>query len=229
MEQRPVNGVLFDLDNTLIDRDLAFLNWATWFVAEQLSIADEAAAKHEIEWLVGLDYQHGPHRPLFAAVAGRFPDFVSDLQVLADAFPAQLREHIAPLDEQTVSLLDLLDSSGIPWGIVTNGSPTQLKKIERVGLTRAQCVIVSAIFGARKPERAIFHAAANAIGVPPENILFIGDNIEADIIGAANAGMQTAWMKRGREWPMGENSVVPNYLISHVAEIQALVSIGRLS
>jgi putative hydrolase of the HAD superfamily len=223
MTDRTIAGVLFDLDNTLIDRDLAFLGWARWFVAEQMLVADGAVAAQEIEWLVGLDYQHGPNRPLFAAVATRFSELVSDVNTFADEFPTRLREHIPPLDEPTLALLAELEIGEVPWGIVTNGSPTQLKKIERMGLDRAACVVVSGIFGARKPERAIFHAAAAALGVAPEQILFVGDNVEADIVGAANAGMVTAWMRRGRDWPDNDAGIVPDYIIDHTAEIRPVI------
>jgi putative hydrolase of the HAD superfamily len=98
-----------------------------------------------------------------------------------------------------------------------------LKKIERVGLDRAACVVVSGIIGIRKPERAIFHAAADGWGVEPTVVLFIGDIIEADIIGASYAGMMTAWMRRGREWPVSAGIAKPDFVINHVEEIRGAV------
>lgn len=56
----------------------------------------------------------------------------------------------------------------------------------------------------------------------PEEVLFVGDNIEADIIGAAKAGMLTAWMRRRREWPVNDAGIVPDFVIDHVAEIRLI-------
>lgn len=223
MTSRTIAGVLFDLDNTLIDRDLAFLSWAQTFVAERLQIDDELAAT-EVARLIELDDGgYGSKPAMFAEIQSRYPDHIDDAEVLASEFTTNLRDHIPPLDEPTLALLAALEAGGVPWGIVTNGSPTQLKKIERVGLDRARCVIVSGIIGVRKPERAIFHAAADGLGVAPAEVLFVGDNIEADIIGAANAGMITAWMRRGREWPVSVEVVKPDFVVNHVEETRAII------
>ncbi|CAN5657944.1 hexitol phosphatase HxpA [soil metagenome] len=221
-----ISGVLFDLDNTLIDRDIAFRGWAEWYVSAHLAIADEPLRRAEVDWLVTLDQQFGPNSATFAAIHSKYPDRVESVEALAMDFVADLRHHILPLDVPTIALLHDLATAGIPWGIVTNGSPTQLKKIERVGLTGAKCVMVSGILGIRKPEPGIFLAAAEGLGVAPENILFVGDNVEADILGAANVGMKTAWMHRGRQWPANEAGIEPDLRIDHVAKIRTFVGPG---
>lgn len=216
----------FDLDNTLIDRDLAFMNWARWFVAEQLHVSGESIVAKEVDWLIALDDGgYGPKPAMLSAIQERYPEHITDPAALAEAFTANLRDHIPPLDDRTIALLAEFAELGIPWGIVTNGSPTQLKKIERVGLAGAKRVIVSGILGIRKPELGIFLVAAEGLGVAREQILFVGDNAEADILGAANAGMTTAWMRRGREWPISEIGVNPDYMIEQVADIRSALGL----
>jgi putative hydrolase of the HAD superfamily len=223
-----ISGVLFDLDNTLIDRDVAFENWAMHFVTSQLQVIDDELVRSEVEWLTALDAGgYGLKPAMFAAIQERYPEHVADPQSLSESFTADLRSHIPLLDEQTIVLLKNFETADIPWGIVTNGSPTQLKKIERVGLTGAKCVMVSAILGIRKPEAGIFLAAAEGLEVEPGRILFVGDNVEADILGAANVGMKTAWMHRGREWPVNEAGIEPDLVIDHVAEARGMI--GSLS
>ncbi|MGH2548590.1 MAG: HAD family hydrolase [Thermomicrobiales bacterium] len=223
-----ISGVLFDLDNTLIDRDIAFENWAHYFATVQLQLIEDELAKVEVEWLTALDAGgYGPKPAMFAAIHKRYPNHIADPQSLAESFTAELRDHLPPLDEPTIALLKDLETAGIPWGIVTNGSPTQLKKLERVGLDGAKCVVVSGILGIRKPEPGIFLAAAEGLGLEPGNILFVGDNVEADIIGAANVGMTTAWMHRGRSWPVNEAGIEPYLVIEHVAEIRGMLAVPR--
>ena len=120
---------------------------------------------------------------------------------MAVTFPEQLCRHIT-LESETTHLLAKLAEWGLPFGIVTNGSAGQRFKVEALGLHRqTSCVFVSALFGARKPEQAIFLAAADCLGMAPHEVLFVGDNPAADIVGARNAGMRTAWLPRGRPWP----------------------------
>lgn len=56
--------------------------------------------------------------------------------------------------------------------------------------------------GFAKPDRRIFQAAADAVGVPMEAVLHVGDDAAMDVLGALDAGMQAAWVNRaGKPWP----------------------------
>jgi putative hydrolase of the HAD superfamily len=57
-------------------------------------------------------------------------------------------------------------------------------------------VVCSAMVGYRKPHQAIFGVLSEGLGVPPESILFVGDDLVADVEGAGGAGMlpvHAAW------------------------------------
>ncbi len=47
----------------------------------------------------------------------------------------------------------------------------------------------------RKPDRRIFHAALDRIGVAAPQAVFIGDNLHADIFGARRAGLLPIWKR----------------------------------
>jgi HAD superfamily hydrolase (TIGR01509 family) len=49
-------------------------------------------------------------------------------------------------------------------------------------------VILSTVFGRRKPHASLFLAAARALGLPPQRCAYIGDNLSRDLIGARQAG-----------------------------------------
>ncbi len=53
--------------------------------------------------------------------------------------------------------------------------------------------------GCAKPDAAIFHAAAEAVGCRPEQMLHVGDDPDLDVAGAIAAGCQAAWVVRGDE------------------------------
>jgi len=56
--------------------------------------------------------------------------------------------------------------------------------------------------GAAKPDRRIFEALLERAGLAPAEMLYVGDDPEADVEGARRAGLQAVWIDRfGREWP----------------------------
>jgi len=80
-------------------------------------------------------------------------------------------------------------SARVPFGIVTNGSRYQLHTIQALGLdSRTPCILVSELVGCRKPDAAIFAAAATRLGVPPGAVLFVGDKPRSRCVGRSSRG-----------------------------------------
>ena len=86
-------------------------------------------------------------------------------------------------------------------------------------------VVVSQRVGTIKPHRAIFVAAAEALGSPrPATILHVGDDWAADVVGAANAGWRTAYLDaRPADSPLPsshrDGSVVPDLELAELADL----------
>jgi putative hydrolase of the HAD superfamily len=229
--ERVIAAVLFDLDNTLFDRDLVFAAWARTFVRERLGLIEEDEVEEAIRVIVEIDASGYVSRTAFLrALNNRYAVLTEPIDQLVAAFRDQLVAHMPSLDEETERLLGALERGGVPWGIITNGAPSQLNKIRKLGLEpRATCVLVSEIVGIRKPDPAIFRAAAEQLGITPANILFVGDNAVADIGGAYGAGMQTAWLHRGRLWPESSSSLAPHHIIASLADLIPVVAARSLS
>jgi inorganic pyrophosphatase len=223
-----VNAVLFDLDNTLADRDRAFRAWASWFALKHLDLVDQQEVDEAVAELIELDADgRTPKHLVFSTLKDRYPHLTEDVDDLSAAFRPQLLGHLPPLGIDAARLIATLDAAGMPWGIVSNGSMSQLRKVEKLDLVDgAACIVVSESVGARKPDPAIFHAAAAMIGVAPARILVVGDHPEADIAGAARAGMQTAWLRRGREWP-AHVATVPDVIVDALDELLWLANPKR--
>ena len=58
-------------------------------------------------------------------------------------------------------------------------------------------IVISEEVDVRKPARGIFDALSGRLGIAPERILHVGDQLVADVAGAAAVGMRTAWITRG--------------------------------
>ncbi len=80
-----------------------------------------------------------------------------------------------------------------PLGMITNftDGPAARHIIEVLGLNPFfRHVIVSAEVGYRKPHPHIFEQFVEAMCVPADQILFVGDDLDADVQGSRDAGMQ---------------------------------------
>lgn len=75
--------------------------------------------------------------------------------------------------------------------IITNGfREAQSVKLNSSGLDRFfSNVHISEEVGFRKPHKEIFMHAVNKTGVKPSDCIMVGDNLEADVMGAFNAGI----------------------------------------
>jgi len=218
----PPDGVsqlaLFDLDNTLIDRQAAFRRWAEWFAdewglgpeaVEQLCLLDEDGFASRQEVFTGAR-QHW-----------RLPDSVDEL--IAGYRLSYPSFFVA--DGSVNQSLDRLRQAGIPVAVVTNGPPSQREKIERVGLDRRiDACCISEEVGAAKPSHQIFEAALTRLGLDqggPTHVTMVGDSPLADIGGARDMGFRTIWMSRGRRWDV--DGFQPDAAVATVAEAVDLI------
>ncbi|MBA4012345.1 MAG: HAD family hydrolase [Phenylobacterium sp.] len=197
------DAVLFDLDETLLDRatslrsflqdqfsrfggDLGSVDYSTW--ERRFVELDARGSVHKSVVYPALLHEYGG-RPSAAA------------HLLAD-YDAGCRQHARPFSGMA-DVLGALRRAGKRLGIVTNGeSAFQRRHIDALGLSAlVDEVLVSEEEGLRKPDPRLFARAAERLGVSPGQCLFVGDNPSADVLGAAAAGMKTAWFRCGQEWP----------------------------
>lgn len=102
------------------------------------------------------------------------------------------------LFDDVLPFLDGMKAKGMPMGIVTNGSAEQqMAKIRATGIgDRVEVVVSSEAVGWRKPQREIFLHAAERLGVRAKDCVMVGDNYEADYLGAKAAGMGAVLVDR---------------------------------
>jgi HAD superfamily hydrolase (TIGR01662 family) len=118
------------------------------------------------------------------------------------------------LADSTHALLEALRARGLKLALVSNtASPQWLLQpiLERQGIAeRVDAIVLSSEVGKRKPHPAIFERALSELDVDASDALFVGDRLEADVLGASRVGMMTiqaVWF-RADEGPAG---VEPDY------------------
>jgi putative hydrolase of the HAD superfamily len=101
-----------------------------------------------------------------------------------------LSPHQTALMPGTIDLLEYLKGKNYKLHILTNGfEEVQHIKLDKSGLSPFfNEIITSEEVGVRKPDLRIFQHAEKRIGAAGSNVLMIGDNLEADVLGAKHAG-----------------------------------------
>jgi FMN phosphatase YigB (HAD superfamily) len=203
--------VLFDLDDTLIDRTGVFSRWAhAW--AERHGFGPDAAA-----WLVEFDDNcDRPRKELFEAARRRF-DLRPPVWTLVDEFLNDFPTQFEP-DPVVLAGLTELRRTGWRIALATNGSTMQRPKMAAAGLLDCvDGVCVSEEIGMAKPDPGIFRAAATAAGGMLANGWMVGDSPQSDITGGAGVGLRTIWVSRGRDWPLDDIEPTVTVSTGHAA------------
>jgi phosphoglycolate phosphatase len=96
------------------------------------------------------------------------------------------------------ALLDALDAAQLPWGIVTNKtSRFTLPLLDRLRLaSRTSCVVCGDTAARAKPFPDPLFAAAERLGVPAAECVYVGD-AERDVQAGIAAGMRTVVARYG--------------------------------
>ncbi len=216
MDRMPL--ALFDLDNTLFDRQAAFVAWSQQFVRNR-EMGPEA-----VEFLIEVDDNgFAPRQVVFDAVRTRY-GLSEQTEVLIEEYRGSYPDFFKP-DPSINQELERLRSLDWRIGVVTNGPPSQRNKLERAGLIElidGWCI--SDEVGSAKPDRRIFEEAilrcqrARSSSGP---VWMVGDTAVPDIQGGQNAGLKTIWLHHDRTWDYVEFQ--PDQVVASVADAVAFM------
>jgi len=98
----------------------------------------------------------------------------------------------------SIPVLKEIERSGYPLGVVSDAQKVFcLEEAEILGLNRFfDCIVLSTQFGFRKPDPRLFRIACTMLNTPPEEAVYIGNELETDVKGAQQIGMQTILLDR---------------------------------
>ncbi len=195
--------LLFDLDHTLWDFDKnATETLYELYDTHQLSSLGNFSEQQFCDTFVIVNralwkqYDQGTYDQQRLR-SERFSQILIQLGVAADRVPTQLADdylricptkpHVMP---HTVATLDYLRQH-YQLHILTNGfAAVQAIKLRSAGLTDYFTEVVSSdTTGHRKPHRPVFDYLLDRIDAGPQECLMIGDNLETDVRGAREAGI----------------------------------------
>ena len=120
----------------------------------------------------------------------------------------------------TIEILDYLTAKGYKLHLITNGfEKTQWSKINNSGLSPYFThMITSEASNSLKPKKAIFDYALNKAGATLAESIMLGDNLDADIQGAINAGMDCIFVNHIKT----TTDIQSTYTIEHLKELEEI-------
>ena len=174
MAPRPVEAVVFDVGETLVDETRAWTEHAhevgvtplTLFAA--LGALIERGGSHQAVWeLLGVQ---PPARRAEIRAEDLYPDALPCLRTLADA--------------------------GCVIGLAGNQSAEAEAELARLGAPAA-FIASSVRWGVAKPSSAFFDRVVVEARLPADRIAYVGDRLDNDVLPARVAGLVSVFVRRG--------------------------------
>jgi FMN phosphatase YigB (HAD superfamily) len=169
-----IRGVVFDVGETLVDETRAWTSHARsagvtpFALMGVLGALIERGVDHRGVWDV-LDVSSPPG---FAQI--------EEIDLYADALPC----------------LQAAKAAGLVVGIAGNQPDGAEAQLRAAGF-EADFIASSANWGVSKPSAEFFSRVTRASRLDAEAILYVGDRLDNDVLPAREAGMRTAFIRRG--------------------------------
>ncbi|PSK32908.1 HAD family hydrolase [Nocardia seriolae] len=205
-----IRGVLFDVDDTLVDYSATVrIAIVAHLAAEGILDRFESPGSAVDRWRVIEEEEEYP-RFLTGELTFkgqqlvRTRRFLAEAEVVSEDPAAWFARYAAQRDTawaafpDAAPVLRALDGR-VRLGVISTASrPYQIGKLRTVGLLRhfGDAVLCSDEFGAAKPDPAIFHTGCEMLGLPPEQVAYVGDRYDVDALGARDAGLRAYWLDR---------------------------------
>lgn len=218
-----MKALIFDLDDTLYNQEQPFKR----AVQAHLPVQDEQMEALYIAFRLYAD------EVFEAATAGEMTLEASHIyrmkRALAD-FGHQVSDELALtiqkdyqenqgkllLSPEFPAIFDYCHQHKIRLGIITNGPHLhQLRKLQSLEMTKwisDDVTIISGQVGVTKPAKAIFDLMVEKMQLLPEELCYVGDSFENDVVGAKGAGWKAIWLnhrkRKAPQSPYQADSVV---------------------
>lgn len=228
--------ILFDADGTLFDFDRSEAN----AVGEVLTIcglpadADTISLYHGIndaEWKA-LERGETTRDRLKVDRFAKLKSALSEKGAVSDTTAEQMcalyAEHLSAqciMIDGAVEVCERLSRTH-SLHIITNG----ITQVQKSRFSRSPIMnyigrmFISEAMGSVKPERRYFELVEGELGMTPDEAaarcLVVGDSLTSDIMGAANAGLDSCWYNPTGKAPAG---VIPTYTISSLQQLYVIL------
>jgi putative hydrolase of the HAD superfamily len=186
-----IDGVAFDLDGTLYPNYRFYVRLIPFVLKEQKLLRAMGKARNRLRTILSDGSFYESQARIMADILKTSPEAVHERLerlIYRGWEPIFRKIKLYPHVKET---LCALRKGGLKLGLLSDFPPAL--KLKNLGL--ADCwdtVLCSENIGRLKPDPVPFLALAEHMGVKPERILYVGNNVIYDIIGAKQVGMKAA-------------------------------------
>ncbi len=227
-----IKAVLFDLDNTLVD----FLRMKKTSVDAAVSAMIDAGLPMKKEkalkmlWDLYDDYgiEYGNILQEFLTKAlGRI-----EWKMLSNGIIAYRRVKTTFLEPYPHVMQTLIKLKGRGYKLAVVSDAPRMRawlRLASMKLTEFFDVVVTMddAGGKLKPDPEPYELALKKLGLRPQEVIFIGDNPDRDILGASRLGIKTVHAKYGEWKKPGKDSAKPDYEVEDIADLLKILKVAR--
>jgi putative hydrolase of the HAD superfamily len=214
-----MEAIIFDLDNTIVDRQKTLKS----FLRELYSVHVSRNMTEEelIDFVLAEDhFGYRDKIELFEEIV-RFTPWKTKMsfEQFKDHWYYHFPRHAQPMYRVHETLRELKFRKK-KIGLITNGKvKTQMTKIKQLNIEDYfDSIVISEAVGTKKPQADIFNYAINDLTIRIENSVYVGDHPRNDIFGAKQIGMKTIWKRSYTQWD-GSLDIKPDYCVEEIHEI----------
>ena len=183
--------VVFDLDNTLVDRDMAFQRSLDRLFREY----PPTPTKRQYQHILRIDRSgRNSRKELLEYLAQNFVQLPRNPEIIWNLL-SRLATEITPVPAIHKMLQRLAKEYTLC--LISNGSSSmQRTKLEHSDLGKFfELILISGEHGISKPDSRLFKMAIRHFRIGRSKTVMIGDDLERDIKPARRLGIKTIWVK----------------------------------
>jgi len=221
---REIKALIFDLDNTLLDRTKTFYQFSTKLIEKYFRESSPDDKMRMINQIIEMDQDgYKDKKQLFSELLELYSwPATPSHDELMNFYNHEYVESAVLMDHAFKVIEHFRNKYKI--GLITNGrTDIQYGKIDKLNIrSYFDTIIVSEEAGVKKPDPRIFNMALAQLNAAPEACIYIGDHPVNDIEGASRAGLYTIWMKVNQPWK-DELTAKPIHTVTNLSELTRLL------
>ncbi|WP_231735233.1 HAD family hydrolase [Gracilibacillus massiliensis] len=189
-----VKAVLFDLDETLLNRKESVLHFLS-NQYDRLSSLKHIPKDDYKKRFVQLEKNGYVWKDVvYEQLVTEFSITDISKEALLEDYIQNFQHHCIPFPH-LIPMLENLKEQHFKLGLITNGKEQfQINNIQALQITSYfDTILISESEGVKKPDPIIFQRALDRLEVPPDQSVFIGDHLENDVFAAKRVGMNVLW------------------------------------
>jgi putative hydrolase of the HAD superfamily len=239
---KPIRAVLFDFYQTIVDIKTDETQVRLWeILASFLGYRGACVTAAELRELYCQTLQAGLAMSPLAHPELDVADVFGEVlkQCGADAgpeLPSLLAQLFRSLSIRRLVLFpesrEVLETLGRHYrlGLISDSQKLYIEPELRATSLEAlfEVVVISSRLGYRKPERRMFQNALDLMGLGSDEVVYVGDSWDRDIVGARNAGIRGVWVCRSGDRDVCQQAGGPAVdVISDLRGLLGLLGVGH--